>query len=1043
MSSEDQIISQHPIPRAPIEAYQRSFLIDARGKVEVTAVDVSNHGMFLVVGCSNGAVLLYNLTKRQHSAEGIYLGQINCKGIHSVMSMKVKISDDCRFCFAGVIRGSNELLAIDLSHLQWGWKDFDAQNQPSAKGKKGYVIVKPDVPTVTDLFETFIMADAKLKGFGACCSKFTDTTKSESGVTGHQYLLASGLGIKNVHVWELTVYDEPVSFDASVPARKDHWKCIYDVATNGNTITHLGFRNFGRELITKSGTFNIRVWDTSKYKEEPNNKPAYEDIANSQDVKCLLETSDFAYGGIYEFSMVKVDKNIPKEANRNIFELPDKALPESQYEESVRRRRTMREVVDVVGTQDGEHVLVKVADGGVLHFHHPRTTHMRSDSLAGGANENVDTNQTRDDLGTVGHLQELPSPAKEGDMEQAWTVKRVGNEGLVVVARAFFRPDPKEKDSDTPGIITGLGNATPAQQKGMTVLSIFPLSHLGQTLSTMSMIASEHSLRRWHPTGSFYRSPRAMLPEPAGPETAQTTAEAAVAATTATVDTAPSMSNPADTAAEKPTEDLPSVPGTATKSPKVVSSVLVPAILYPMDEDALQAASAISTPHAKTFQSPAGVASAGVFASGADVNPPAIKKRKANQTAEVTFTSPTATTSTSSSAQKTPLPPTSSSSLARQTSSSSSGSSTKRNHVQSMFEDAAAAAGLAPEDDEEQEPQPAPAPAKHPGRPRGSKRQVSAQQYIEDIQGMVAEHIAEVLHEPVEQLPYPAITIHAVVPPSTFTPSTLVLPICQPTPSSTDYSILTERNRLSRAIDTLVSMWSEQFRSDHYPAECILFTGPNEVLKQHAATFKVGSKRPAEASWVVESNKRRALSITVPPMEPSSEVSSSASQQWMLTSLLVQSLGVFALHQYGRILTEQERMKSLLVQEIKRLIAAEKSKIVCVLASQSSGVASAATMVQELQTKFRGDVLTVVRRYQTNMVEELVRQRGDFVSARHRDQISQVDPISSAQTMGIALTPKSREATSAIMADANVQVHFRYVDILERTMDLAKDIFAL
>eukprot|EP01033_Poteriospumella_lacustris_P014194 gene14194-10141_t len=875
--------------------------------------------MFLVVGCSNGAVLLYNLTKRQHSAEGIYLGQINCKGIHSVMSMKVKISDDCRFCFAGVIRGSNELLAIDLSHLQWGWKDFDAQNQPSAKGKKGYVIVKPDVPTVTDLFETFIMADAKLKGFGACCSKFTDTTKSESGVTGHQYLLASGLGIKNVHVWELTVYDEPVSFDASVPARKDHWKCIYDVATNGNTITHLGFRNFGRELITKSGTFNIRVWDTSKYKEEPNNKPAYEDIANSQDVKCLLETSDFAYGGIYEFSMVKVDKNIPKEANRNIFELPDKALPESQYEESVRRRRTMREVVDVVGTQDGEHVLVKVADGGVLHFHHPRTTHMRSDSLAGGANENVDTNQTRDDLGTVGHLQELPSPAKEGDMEQAWTVKRVGNEGLVVVARAFFRPDPKEKDSDTPGIITGLGNATPAQQK----------------------------------------------------------------------------------------------------------------------------ASAIGTPHAKTFQSPAGVASAGVFASGADVNPPAIKKRKANQTAEVTFTSPTATTSTSSSAQKTPLPSTSSSSLARQTSSSSSGSSTKRNHVQSMFEDAAAAAGLAPEDDEEQEPQPAPAPAKHPGRPRGSKRQVSAQQYIDDIQGMVAEHIAEVLHEPVEQLPYPAITIHAVVPPSKFTPSTLVLPIYQPTPTSTDYSILTERNRLSRAIDTLVSMWSEQFRSDHYPAECILFTGPNEMLKQHAATFKVGSKRPAEASWVVESNKRRALSITVPPMEPSSEVSSSASQQWMLTSLLVQSLGVFALHQYGRMLTEQERMKSLLVQEIKRLIAAEKSKIVCVLASQSSGVASAATMVQELQTKFRGDVLTVVRRYQTNMVDELVRQRGDFVSARHRDQISQVDPISSAQTMGIALTPKSREATAAIMADANLQVHFRYVDILERTMDLAKEIFAL
>jgi WD40 repeat protein len=376
MASAESISHHFPIGKAPIDAYQRSFLIDARGKVEVTSVDISNHGMFLVVGCSNGAVLLYNLTKRVQSGEGIYLGQINCKGLHSVMSMKVKISDDCRFCFAGVIRGSNELLAIDLSHLQWEWNEFDSLPMPTGKGKKQSAIVTGK--SSVDLFETFVLADAKLKGFGACCSKFTDTTVSENGVLGHQYLLASGLGIKNVHVWELTVYDEPVALEGSIsPAKRDHWKCIYDVATNGNTITHLGFRNFGKELISKSGTFNIRVWDISKYKDEPNSKPPYEDIGNSQDVKCLLETSDFSYGGIYDFSMVKVDKNIPKEANRNSFELPDKALPESQYEESVRRRRTMREVVDVVGTQDGEHVLIKVADGGVLHFHHPKTTHIR------------------------------------------------------------------------------------------------------------------------------------------------------------------------------------------------------------------------------------------------------------------------------------------------------------------------------------------------------------------------------------------------------------------------------------------------------------------------------------------------------------------------------------------------------------------------------------------------------------------------------------------------------------------------------------------
>lgn len=386
-----------PLPRVPLEAYQRSFLIDSRGKVEVTSVDVSSHGMFLVVGCSNGVVLLYNLTKK--NSDAIYLGQIACKGIHSILSLRVKISDDCRFCFVGAIRGSNELHAIDLCHLKWEWNEAEfARDFTISKGKKALVgpskVQVPSIDPTTklpDLFETFIYADAKLKGFGACCSKVGAQVIAENGQIGNQYLLACGMGIKNVHVWQMTVFDEVVTMSSeSAVARKDHWKCIYDVSTNGNTITHLGFRNAGRELITKSGNFNIRVWDISRYRDdEPASKPAYEDIANSNDVKCLLETSDFAYGGMYEFLMVKVDKNIPKEANRNVFELPEKsaaganAAQMTPYEEGVRRRRTMREVVDVVGTQDGEHVLVKVADGGVLHFHHPKTTHPRSESPTG------------------------------------------------------------------------------------------------------------------------------------------------------------------------------------------------------------------------------------------------------------------------------------------------------------------------------------------------------------------------------------------------------------------------------------------------------------------------------------------------------------------------------------------------------------------------------------------------------------------------------------------------------------------------------------
>lgn len=48
---------------------------------------------------------------------------------------------------------------------------------------------------------------------------------------------------------------------------------------------------------------------------------------------------------------------------------------------------------------------------------------------------------------SMGNLQELQAPGRDGELEQAWNLKRVGSEGLVVVARAYFRPDPKEKSS--------------------------------------------------------------------------------------------------------------------------------------------------------------------------------------------------------------------------------------------------------------------------------------------------------------------------------------------------------------------------------------------------------------------------------------------------------------------------------------------------------------------------------------------------------------------------------------------------------------------
>ena len=74
-------------------------------------------------------VLLFDLT--QNLAEPALVGHIQAKGLHTNLLMNVMITEDCRFCFAGVTKGSSELLAIDLGLLPvWGDKEFRAVKRP-------------------------------------------------------------------------------------------------------------------------------------------------------------------------------------------------------------------------------------------------------------------------------------------------------------------------------------------------------------------------------------------------------------------------------------------------------------------------------------------------------------------------------------------------------------------------------------------------------------------------------------------------------------------------------------------------------------------------------------------------------------------------------------------------------------------------------------------------------------------------------------------------------------------------------------------------
>eukprot|EP01038_Epipyxis_sp_PR26KG_P008421 gene8421-11389_t len=438
--------------------------------VEVTSLDIAPHGAFVVVGCGNGMILLYetrysistsNSPINSHcsqSNQGQLIGHIKAKGLHTNLLMKIKITDDCRFCFAGVMKGSSEMIAIDMGSIQLPFNERTKSNIP-----------------IEDTVVRYTHSDAKLRGFGAV-TRLLNNTDADSSTYAFSpiYRLACGKGIKNVHVWDF-VADHYVRSN-NTNSVEPRWICIYDVATNGNTITNIGFRNGGFELLSKSSNANLRVWDLSKAEttslndsnpknlyevETPNKtnsiiatvtpssvvqgsqngylsmiaKPSYEDIANTQDIKCLLPRERFAFGGIYEFGVVKIDSQngdntpTPKEANRDVFEMPERNNnDDDDYSNGLRRRRTMREIDEILSTDDGLHVLVLTTDGGVMYFSRGFAP-VEGDVLSKESNRmNIDSQQP--------YLIELNHLTRDMDLDEAWQIRRVGSGGRVVLLRA-------------------------------------------------------------------------------------------------------------------------------------------------------------------------------------------------------------------------------------------------------------------------------------------------------------------------------------------------------------------------------------------------------------------------------------------------------------------------------------------------------------------------------------------------------------------------------------------------------------------------------
>ena len=228
------------------------------------------------------------VSSKQFQQFGAVACQIQAKGVHTSLQMEVDISPDGLWAFAGVVRGSMELVAVHLGSLEHSIGQADRES--ASVSVSSAVETSPagggTDPTnhhnLLDHITVYRHSDAKLRGFGAC-------TRLQNNDNHHhppRYLLLTGKGIKNIHIWSFTPPPPPATTTTTTPSHNHPsgsrrptppppppplWIKLYDAQTNGNTIRFLRFRHdaHGRlQAISKSDGQKLRVWDLHEEEEK-------------------------------------------------------------------------------------------------------------------------------------------------------------------------------------------------------------------------------------------------------------------------------------------------------------------------------------------------------------------------------------------------------------------------------------------------------------------------------------------------------------------------------------------------------------------------------------------------------------------------------------------------------------------------------------------------------------------------------------------------------------------------------------------------------
>lgn len=390
--------------------------------------------------------------------------QIHARGVHTSLLMDVAVSEDGLYAFGGVQRGSVELAAVYLGDVEAYLDEQQLvavhqqqQQHQKQQQKQQLSTLQPTTVGLLDLIQVDRHADAKLKGFGACTRLWNGWDRAHDANERPEYLLCTGKGIKNIHIW---------SYTPSRLARDEDaiWCCLYDTQTNGTSINQLYFRHNGvgtLQAISKSDDQKLRVWDlkyeqnriarnssgTTKSNDGSDDsdrpkRPDYVDVASTMGTVGVIGPYAFAsgsLGGMHNIiNVVGLDvDDVSSPFNSSELLLPLSDSPPAAVTTTSRtgrqQRGDLKSVEHVAGLVfDASHALLQLSDGSVVHYLHDDSGHPSllpcPPSLC---TTSIDDDSSPPHYGIV-------SPATGLNNKRIISLARVGSQAMVLLAVSSF-----------------------------------------------------------------------------------------------------------------------------------------------------------------------------------------------------------------------------------------------------------------------------------------------------------------------------------------------------------------------------------------------------------------------------------------------------------------------------------------------------------------------------------------------------------------------------------------------------------------------------